>query len=526
MRGATGLLAAVLVGTLQLAETQKAGQAIGRKNEAYCLKVPFENDDNQRWEMGAGASAEQDFIRLTPAEPSRTGYLWSRIPNSIMTDWQTTIEFKISGEQTGGGEGFAFWYVEKRMLGSVFGSADYWNGLGVFFDTYNNDRKGQSPMIAGIYNDGSQAYSSYDDGLRQAFGSCHAPYLRNRNQNSFVRITYVNNKFTLEIAFNSNGGVPSYQQCFVRDNIELGQDKFFGITASTGQPLAAGQGSQIADNHDLFTVTTYDLSPANAKEESRKRRENYRREVEESHSQMPDYHETEAKQFKHDVIALLRQVEGAVQVLDQSQLSVKNMIEANHKTDLKRDSVLKNTDATKKKVANRETNDLTKLAEQILASQETLKKNLDASAGSSTTYPVPVQNKVNEITRNYATMNEEVKALKLVVQQSINEKGRDPSANAETAVKNALASKLTQFQSKQQKLMNEIADDLRSMEAIADDLNNALNGPRKQASSSGMGWFSTLLLTVLFIEVVAMVALQQTGKLPGLAGDYKRGKFV
>lgn len=40
------------------------------------------------------------------------------------------------------GDGFAFWYVEApELLGPVYGSADYWKGIGIFFDTFNNDNR-------------------------------------------------------------------------------------------------------------------------------------------------------------------------------------------------------------------------------------------------------------------------------------------------------------------------------------------------------------------------------------------------
>lgn len=36
----------------------------------------------------------------------------------------------------------AIWYTENQGLeGPVFGSADMWNGVGVFFDSFDNDGK-------------------------------------------------------------------------------------------------------------------------------------------------------------------------------------------------------------------------------------------------------------------------------------------------------------------------------------------------------------------------------------------------
>lgn len=36
----------------------------------------------------------------------------------------------------------AIWYTENQGLdGPVFGSADTWNGVGIFFDSFDNDGK-------------------------------------------------------------------------------------------------------------------------------------------------------------------------------------------------------------------------------------------------------------------------------------------------------------------------------------------------------------------------------------------------
>lgn len=152
------------------------GQA--KANPTYGLKAPFTAEDNNHWETGAGTKVESNFVRLTPAVPNRSGYLWSRIPVT-MTDWkvgvgvgrvgkdwalvracgcvvdvrmrvvcarvcacafspchthscaQFNFDFRISGSHPTGGDGLAFWFVEKKMLGTVFGSADYcrwWSG--------------------------------------------------------------------------------------------------------------------------------------------------------------------------------------------------------------------------------------------------------------------------------------------------------------------------------------------------------------------------------------------------------------
>jgi len=53
----------------------------------------------------------------------------------------------------------AFWYTEKRLEeGPVFGSADRWNGLGIFFDSFDNDGLHNNPYISVMLNDGTKSY--------------------------------------------------------------------------------------------------------------------------------------------------------------------------------------------------------------------------------------------------------------------------------------------------------------------------------------------------------------------------------
>ncbi len=50
------------------------------------------------------------------------------------------MELEIGGGGKKGADGLALWYVDTpRMEGPVFGSKDYWNGIGIFFDTFDND---------------------------------------------------------------------------------------------------------------------------------------------------------------------------------------------------------------------------------------------------------------------------------------------------------------------------------------------------------------------------------------------------
>ena len=54
----------------------------------------------------------------------------------------------------------AFWYVENKGAydGPVFGSSDKWVGLGVFFDSFDNDNKHHNPYIMAMANDGTKEF--------------------------------------------------------------------------------------------------------------------------------------------------------------------------------------------------------------------------------------------------------------------------------------------------------------------------------------------------------------------------------
>jgi hypothetical protein len=305
---------------------KSAGQS--KLNPTYGLAPPFTAEDNNHWETGAGTKVESNFVRLTPAVPNRSGYLWSRIPVT-MTDWEVSFDFRITGQHPNGGDGMAFWFVEKKMLGTVFGSADYWNGLGIFFDTFNNDGRGDSPLVVAQFNDGSQKYFAYDDGVAGAQGYCAAPF-RNTQQPSSAKITYVSNTLTVQIATQkSDGGQPIWTPCITINNVELGLDKFFGLTAHTGQPIVTNPPTQIqqADNHDILNIITTDLTPTSVNEaEKNRHREAYHREIETEHKMTPKHHDLTPGEFQHSALTMLHQMQESQMMLETSQMAIENLL--------------------------------------------------------------------------------------------------------------------------------------------------------------------------------------------------------
>ena len=88
------------------------------------------------------AIIEPESISLTTGKQGELGGLWTVRPvlNSG-ANWQIEFDFQIQGESNTKlyGDGLALWYTKESLeKGTVFGNRDRWNGLGIFFDTYDN----------------------------------------------------------------------------------------------------------------------------------------------------------------------------------------------------------------------------------------------------------------------------------------------------------------------------------------------------------------------------------------------------
>jgi hypothetical protein len=126
-------------------------------------------------------------------------------------NWEVEIEFRVGGGGRTGAEGFAVWLVDntkvvrcKRSGGvltssslptqsddrSVFGAPNYWAGLGIIFDSFDNDGQRDNPSIRAVLNDGTKAFDHNSDGrIGDSIGSCTSIY----------RNPYLDGKMSVEI---------------------------------------------------------------------------------------------------------------------------------------------------------------------------------------------------------------------------------------------------------------------------------------------------------------------------------------
>ena len=68
----------------------------------------------------------------------------------------------------------AIWITKQRAsAGPVFGSVDNFEGLGIFFDTYKNNRPGtQFPYVMAMLGDGKTSYNKDTDGKENELAGC------------------------------------------------------------------------------------------------------------------------------------------------------------------------------------------------------------------------------------------------------------------------------------------------------------------------------------------------------------------
>ncbi|EPE10242.1 vesicular integral-membrane protein vip36 [Ophiostoma piceae UAMH 11346] len=212
----------------------------------------LDSDMQSRWyDFGGDAIIRTDsYIRLTADRPSQMGWIWSRVPLTA-TNWQIESEFKVHGKNNLFGDGFAMWLTKERAQpGPVFGSVDKFEGLGIFFDTYKNNRPGVVfPYVMAMVGDGKTYYDKDTDGKTNELAGCSARGLRGASIPSMFRITYFQDKsLKLELQYKNEG---EWVLCFeVSDPPTLPQAAYLGFSAETGE---------LSDNHDIISISVSSL---------------------------------------------------------------------------------------------------------------------------------------------------------------------------------------------------------------------------------------------------------------------------
>ncbi|KAK4964240.1 hypothetical protein LTR66_012395 [Elasticomyces elasticus] len=211
----------------------------------------LDSDMQSRWfDFGGDTVVRADkYIRLTSDRPSQSGWIFSRVPLTA-TNWEITVEFSINGQGSLFGDGMALWVTRQRaQQGSVFGMQDKFEGLGIFFDTYKNNRPGVVfPYVIAMLGDGKTSYDQANDGKANELAGCSARGLRNAGFPTRARITYFQDRsLTVDLMYKRED---EWTSCFTVPDIKLPSVTYLGFSAETGE---------LSDNHDIISVETKNL---------------------------------------------------------------------------------------------------------------------------------------------------------------------------------------------------------------------------------------------------------------------------
>lgn len=292
----------------------------------YSFKPPYlAQKDNTVpfWEYGGNAIASSENVRIAPSLRSQKGAIWTKQP--INFDWwDVDISFRITGRGRIGADGLAFWYTQNKGAydGDVFGSSDKWVGLGIFFDSFDNDNKHNNPYIMAVVNDGTKEFDHQNDGSTQQLAGCLRDF-RNKPFPTRARIEYYQN--TLTVLFNNGmtNNEQDYEMCLRAENVVLPKNGYFGLSAATGG---------LADDHDVTHFLTNSLhppgqvpTPHNTNEEQKLQQEyqDYQRKLEQQKADYRKEHPDDQKEpdmdewFESDNQRELRQIfQGQNQIYD------------------------------------------------------------------------------------------------------------------------------------------------------------------------------------------------------------------
>lgn len=207
------------------------------------------------------AIASSESVRVAPSLRSQKGAIWTKTKTNF-DNWEVEIVFRVTGRGRIGADGLAFWYTAEKgdYSGPVFGSSDRWVGLGIFFDSFDNDNKHNNPYIMAVLNDGTKSFDHQNDGTTQLLSGCLRDF-RNKPFPTRARIEYYQNVLTVLFHNGMTNNNEDYEMCLRADGVVLPKNGYFGVSAATGG---------LADDHDVFSFLTTSLHPPGQLQDTKK----------------------------------------------------------------------------------------------------------------------------------------------------------------------------------------------------------------------------------------------------------------
>jgi len=222
----------------------------------YSFKPPYlaqKDGSVPFFEYSGNAIASEESVRITPSLRSQKGMIWTKEATAFDW-WEVDLTFRVTGRGRIGADGLAFWYTaaktaESPATGHVYGSVDKWIGLGIFFDSFDNDNKHNNPYIMAMTNDGTKLFDHQNDGSTQQLAGCLRDF-RNKPFPVRAKIEYFRNTLTVLFHNGMSNNDKDFEMCVRAENVVLPKTGYFGVSAATGG---------LADDHDVLKLVTHSL---------------------------------------------------------------------------------------------------------------------------------------------------------------------------------------------------------------------------------------------------------------------------
>ncbi|KAL3119833.1 hypothetical protein niasHT_005893 [Heterodera trifolii] len=201
------------------------------------------------WTVAGDAIASGEQLRLAPSMRSRKGLAWNKRAFTESDHFELQFAFKVTGQGRIGGDGLAIWYTAQQgTLGPVFGANDYWTGMAIMLDSFDNDGQRNNPAISLMINDGTRAFDHHTDGSNQVLSTCQRDF-RNKQYPVHIKVEYFRNTLTVHVS-DGMSATPRFEMCIRAEHIFLPKAGFFGVSAATGG---------LADDHDVLDFSLFSL---------------------------------------------------------------------------------------------------------------------------------------------------------------------------------------------------------------------------------------------------------------------------
>lgn len=227
---------------------QKVSLKEHRLSSPYVDKLTLQSD---YWEFKGNAIIQNDrYIKLTSDNPHLASSVFSKKP-ILSKSFEMELTFSITSDHKFVADGMAIWLVDQiSEIGDVFGATNYFNGLGIFIDTYRNGNKGRFPFVNLMLGDGRTFYNKENDGVDTRLAGCREPKLLNPQSGiSKARIIYIDDGY-FSLDFKADGEASDWKNCVTLTNVKLPSTKFLGFSAETGD---------LTENVNFIECVTYGL---------------------------------------------------------------------------------------------------------------------------------------------------------------------------------------------------------------------------------------------------------------------------